>query len=542
MVAMSVTGQHGSYLVEVDSHSLPHRFTDCLIIGGGLAGLRAAIEASSQCDVLLATKDQLTMSNTYYAQGGIAAVLSPPDSVESHAADTIRTARGIADEEVVNSVVREGPQLVTELLKWGAAFDEQDGKLALGREGGHSAARIIHANGDSTGKAVADCVLQKARSCDRLVTREHCFVVDLLRLDGICVGALVYESDRGCYLVWAHQTILASGGAGQLYRETTNPAIATADGHAMSLRAGAVLEDMEMMQFHPTTLYVAGAARALITEAVRGEGGLLLNRNHERFMPEYHEMAELAPRDEVSRAILDQMHLTNYTHIYLDVRHIGVEKFSARFPHIFKLCKSFDIDIGKDLIPVRPSAHYMIGGVQVDENGKSTLPGLWACGEAACTRLHGANRLASNSLLEALVYGVRSGREAARLATKARNSAGPRNIRYQVQPSDRTELDISDIRNSLQSLMARNVSITRNESRLKETAEIVDFWSRYVLDKQFNSPAGWELQNMLVVSRIMIQAALRRNESRGVHLRTDFPETDDQNWQRHLAWQRESGC
>jgi L-aspartate oxidase len=301
----------------------------------------------------------------------------------------------------------------------------------------------------------------------------------------------------------------------------------------MAYRAGAVLQDLEFMQFHPTTLYIAGASRALITEALRGEGAVLLDSKGRRFMKDYHESAELAPRDIVSRAILSQMLKTKSTHVYLDVRSFDKKHFAQRFPHINELCESFDIDITKDTIPVRPSAHYMIGGVRTDASGKTSVENLYACGEVAGTGLHGANRLGSNSLLEGLVFGKIAGQSACQQTKTGLAHIKHPPIEYQIQHSDRTRLDTTDVRNSLRALMWRNVGIIRRARPLTEAQEIIGFWERYVMDKVFDTPQGWECQNMLTVSLLMAQAAEKRRESRGVHFRSDFPDTDDEHFKKH---------
>jgi L-aspartate oxidase len=535
------------YLVGVDTHALPQVFTDCLVIGGGVGGLRAAVEAASAGDVLVVTKDAVRESNTFYAQGGIAAVLGPEDTFDSHIEDTLATGCGLCDREVVRRVVEEGPARVLELLDWGAKFDTvdtADGKrLAFGREGGHSANRIIHAMGDSTGREIALTLHAKARGHPRVRLMENTFAVDLLTVDGECVGALVSPRADELLVIHARHTVLATGGCGQLWRETTNPRVATGDGHAMAYRAGAVMRDMEMVQFHPTTLYVAGATRALITEAVRGEGGRLVDRTGRRFMPDYHPQAELAPRDVVSRAIVKQMEKTGATHVFLDMTHLG-PAVRDRFPGITKLCEGFGLDITRDRIPVRPSAHYMIGGAAVDEAGRTGIRNLWACGEVTRSGLHGANRLASNSLLEGLVFGQAAG---AAIAADLRDH-GPngdtdkaRRIRFSPPASARTELDVSDVRTSLRSLMTRNVGIERNEARLAETEEIIEFWCRYVLDKVFTTPEGWELQNMLTVARLVAHSARQRTETRGVHYRSDHPDRDDPRWLRPTEIHRDGG-
>jgi L-aspartate oxidase len=536
------------YLLPFKAARLPQRFTDVLVIGGGVAGLRAAIEAAQAgADVLILTKDTVDESNTWYAQGGIAAVLQPLDSYESHVEDTEKGGAGLCDHAAVSVVVKEGPERVLELLSWGAHFDKDDTKahgLSFTREGGHSFARIIHAYGDATGKELAQTLIRTVRSKESIRISERTFCVDLLTHDGQCIGCLALI-DGEINVIWAKRTILASGGAGQLYRESTNPKIATADGHAMAYRAGATLQDMEMVQFHPTTLYIAGASRALITEAVRGEGAYLVDRNGERFMSAYHEMAELAPRDVVSRAIVEQIRKTHYTHVYLDVRHLPTQPFRERFPQLAKLVDEFGIDISKDLIPIHPAAHYMIGGVDVDLDGRTSLPGLYAVGEASCSGLHGANRLGSNSLLEGLAFGARAGADAARAAKDGAAPNFPLSLDHSIPPSTKTELDITDVKSSMRSVMWRNVGIERKGDRLEETREIIGFWSRYVMDKVFDPAAlgesvtaGWELQNMLTVCGLIATAAYTRTESRGAHHRLDYPARDDAHWRLHLLWRR----
>jgi len=526
------------YLVDIDTASTQQLFCDCLVIGGGVAGLRAAIEAAKDCNVMLVCKGAFSDSNTWQAQGGVAAVLHADDCVQSHFDDTLRTGCGLCDEDVVRRVVEEGPGLVRELVDWGAEFDVVDGELDVTLEGGHSHARVAHAHGDSTGRGIGEAMVKKIRENSNINVIENFFVVDIVTNgDGQCVGAIGLRKGGGLELIWAGSTVLATGGAGRLYRETTNPAVATGDGLAMAYRAGAVLSDLEFMQFHPTTLYIAGASRALITEALRGEGAILLDCDGVAFMKEYDEAAELAPRDIVSRAILDRMLKTNSTHVYLDVRHFDKAKFSKRFPLISELCESFDIDVSRDLIPVRPSAHYMIGGVKVDGGAKTNIANLYACGEVAATGLHGANRLGSNSLLEGLVFGKVAGHMAAGKADVG-ESFRYRPMRYEIPKSDRSRLDASDVRNSLRALMWRNVGITRKEQMLVEAQEIIQFWQRYVMDKVFDSPYGWECQNMLTLALLMAEGASMRKESRGVHYRGDYPERDDVDFLRHIEFNR----
>ncbi|HAL45452.1 MAG: L-aspartate oxidase [Planctomycetes bacterium GWF2_42_9] len=528
------------YLVPINTAASQQMFTDCLVIGSGIAGLRAAIEAASNgCEVILVCKKRLQDSNTWHAQGGIASVLANDDSIASHVKDTLKTGCGICDAEIVEQVVADGPGLVKELLDWGAEFDKTaTGSISVSFEGGHSHARVAHALGDNTGRALADALIKKARQFENVTVIENFFAIDIITNDaGVCIGVIGQNSKSSTEIIWAKSVILATGGAGRLYRETTNPDVATGDGLAMAVRAGAILRDMEFMQFHPTTLYIAGASRALITETLRGEGAILLDTNHKPFMAEYHPNAELAPRDVVSRAILDTMLKTGSTHVYLDVRHFKKDYFAKRFPFINELLVSFDIDISKDLIPVRPSAHYMIGGIKTDRQARTSIANLFACGEVASTGLHGANRLGSNSLLEGLVYGRMAGTNAAAIAKKAAKTAGPPKFKYDIPKSDRSRLDTEDVLNSLRSLMWRNAGITRMAKPLAETQEIITFWERYVLDKIFDSPTGWECQNMLTASLMIAKAAETRTESRGVHFRSDHPQIDDTNFKIHLEFE-----
>jgi len=522
------------YLARMDTRAMGHLYTDCLVIGGGVAGLRAALGAAQAGQVLVLVKDTLTDSNTYYAQGGIAAVLSDDDRVDLHIDDTLKTGCGLCDTDVVELVVKKAPAQIEQLRQWATPFDMADGKIALGREGGHSRGRIAHALGDATGKALALALTEQVKKNRAVKVFEQCFCIDLLTDSGRCLGVLSYHPRHGLQCIWARRTILASGGAGQLWRETTNPAGATADGLAMAYRAGAVLSDLEFMQFHPTTLYIAGAARTLITEALRGEGAYLVDGKGRRFMSDYHEQAELAPRDVVSRVIYKHMAKTGATNVFLDVRHIGSKHLAEHFPTINALCKSFDIDVDVDLIPVRPSAHYMVGGVKTDITGRTNIENLYCCGEAAATGLHGSNRLASNSLLEGLVFGQICGEAAAGQIASDQNILQHHSIVYEIEDSDRTQLDVPDVTNSLRSVMWRNVGVERSGERLEETVEIIDFWRRYVMDKVFDDPVDWQCQNMLTVCRLIAEGAKRRKESRGVHYRDDYPNRDDQNFKYHI--------
>lgn len=521
------------YLIPFRSQLLPHVFTDVLVIGGGVAGMRAAIEAAERGDVILLAKDALDLSSTAWAQGGIAAAHSEDDSAQAHLDDTLGAGGGLCEPEIVRTLVEDAPARINELIGWGMRFDrDPDGRINYGREGGHHANRILHTDGAATGKELVRCLAAQVATIERIRVFDHCFAIDLLTAEGNgdrqrnrterrVLGAITHHPRYGLQIIWAKATILASGGAGRVYRETTNPPVCTGDGLAMAYRAGAEVGDVEFVQFHPTTLYVAGASRALISEAVRGEGGRLVDRQGRRFMEQYHEMAELAPRDVVSQAIIDVLARTQEQAVYLDVRHLG-PTFATRFPNLAASLHAFDLDPEHDLIPVHPAAHYSIGGVWTDIDGRSSLPGLYACGEAACNGLHGANRLASNSLLEGLVYG----RRAARAAGEMRDAAsGPMQIISDIRVDEHGELDLVDVRSSLRSAMWRNVGIERHGTRLGDVVDMFDFWARYTLGNIFDDPMGWETQNLLMVGALITRSALWREETRGAHCRMDVPES-----------------
>ncbi len=519
------------YLVRFGPKQTHHFFTDLLVIGGGIAGLRAALAAPPSMQVLVVTKDRVQQSNSTYAQGGIAAVRSPEDRFEDHIEDTLTAGAGLCDRGVVELVVREAPRQIDDLISFGTRFDEE-----AGIEGGHSYHRIVHALGDATGFEVMRAIIDRAGKARNLTVWDRTFTLDLMTHEGRCVGALVDRPRHDKLLIWAKQTILASGGAGIVYRETTNPPVATGDGMAAAYRAGAELRDMEFMQFHPTVLYVAGSSRYLVSEAVRGAGAYLRDKDGVRFMPEEDPRAELATRDVVAQAIVRRMEQTQHPNVYLDLSHLNPDEVRKHFPGIDKVCREFDLDITRDPIPVRPGAHYMIGGVKVDASGRTSLPGLWAAGEVTSSGLHGANRLASNSLLEGLVFGAVCGCLAAEAAARMPDAfvVPPVEGRFSPEKGGPT-LDVADLTSSLRSLMVRNMGIARSRKGLVEAERQVAFWCRYVLRREFSSKAGWELQNLLTVARLMIWAALQRTESRGVHFRADCPKRDDANWLRHLA-------
>jgi L-aspartate oxidase len=524
------------YLIPFRSTLLPQIFTGTLVIGGGVAGLRAAIAAAAHGEVIILAKAELGLSNTAWAQGGIAAAIADGDSVEAHVRDTLVAGAGLCDVPAVRLVVDQGRERVRELLSWGMRADQTaEGETAFGREGGHGMARILHSDGDATGREIQRVLMEKVRNTPGIRVFENCFALDLItpgpEPGAPVMGAITHHPRYGLQVIWARATILASGGAGVLYRETTNPKIATADGLAMAYRAGASLADMAFVQFHPTTLYLPGATRSLISEAVRGEGAYLLDNAEHRFMLDEHPLAELAPRDIVSQAIVRQIAKQGGRHVWLDCRHITC--FTTRFPSITAELKRFDLDPAEDLIPVHPAAHYMIGGVRTDLSGRSDVPGLYAVGEIAACGLHGANRLASNSLLEGLVLGEIAGTTASEMQGGGNGHAptnawgvaprpSPIPLISDIRPSEHGELDLVDVQSSLRSSMWRNVGIERTGAKLRDAGDMFDFWARYTLDKIFDDPHGWEVQNMLLVGAIMARSALWREESRGAHLRSEF--------------------
>ncbi|RMG14846.1 MAG: L-aspartate oxidase [Planctomycetota bacterium] len=529
------------YLIPFDTRELPLRYADVLVLGSGVAGLSAALAAAGAgASVLVVTKGEAKESNTLYAQGGIAAVLDPDgseDSHEAHARDTKVAGAGLCDDEVVELVVREGTEAVRKLIAEGARFDRTpEGQIALTKEGGHSAKRILHATGDATGAEIERTLLERARAQSRIRFLEHAFAIDLVTSHGECQGALVWDHAQGLQFVAARATVLAAGGAGRIYRETTNPPVATGDGIAMAYRAGAVLRDMEFMQFHPTTLYVAGASRKLLTEALRGEGAYLVDADGIRFMPEVHELAELAPRDVVARAIVRRLRETGGRGVFLDLRHLDAERLVQRFPGIEKICRSYGLDFTRQLVPVRPSAHYTMGGVAVDLDARTGVERLFAVGEVSCSGLHGANRLGSNSLLEGLVFGERAGRKAAELAADSLGDVARLPMETsEVRLDRRREIDIVDVLNALRAQTWRSLAIERDGASMREARERIAFWSSYALEEVFAGPLGWELQNMLTVAALVAQAAIWREESRGAHFREDFPDPDDARFLRHSA-------
>jgi len=504
-------------------------YTDFLVIGSGVAGLRAAIELSRHGRVLIVTKDIPTESSTEYAQGGVAVALSDEDEVGIHFDDTIKAGAGLCSEEAVAVLVEEGPARILELIEWGAAFDREGAKLAFTREAAHSRKRVVHAGGDSTGKEMERVLISKVKVLSNVTASRFSTAVDLVIKDGICKGASIL---RGTDVItaFAKATVLATGGAGQVFSRTTNPNVATGDGMALAYRTGAALQDMEFVQFHPTALFIPTAPQFLLSEAMRGEGALLRDAKGELFMKRFHTDAELAPRDIVSRAIISQIIETRSSHVSLDLTHLDAEFVKKRFPRIYETCLKYDLDITKDLIPVSPAAHYMMGGVKTDLEGMSGIAGLFAAGEVACTGVHGANRLASNSLLEGLVFGYRAGIAAARYGAHLKADRASKKIEA-IRGTMPDSLNLGEIRTTIRRTMWECVGIIRNEESLGTAKKRLEVF-REMLDKDFSTRAGLEVKNMLTVALMITEAAVHRKGSVGGHYRSDFP-LKEEHWKHH---------
>ncbi len=491
--------------------------TDFLIIGAGVAGLRAAIEAAEAGRVLVLAKDRLTESASEYAQGGIAAALSDDDEVRLHEQDTLRAGDGLCDPQAVRVLVEEAPAVVQQLLDWGTRFDRDGARLAFTREGAHSRSRVLHAHGDSTGREIARTLLQKAQSLPRICFRSFVSTVDLIVSDGEVTGAVLWDEAAGRLEgVAARAVVLATGGLGAVYRETTNPEVATGDGVAMAYRAGAVISDLEFVQFHPTALHVEGAPRFLLSEALRGEGAYLRNGRGERFMTRYTPEGELAARDVVSRAIVAELKRTGDPHVYLDLTHREAGFVRTRFPRIYETCRRYGIDLERDPAPVHPAAHYAMGGVWTDLYGRTSLEGLYAAGEAAAVGVHGANRLASNSLLEGLVFGARVGRQLWERADAP--------LRPVETPERQAEGEAPLSNEEVRDLAWRCVGIERDAAGLAECVrrlEGADWWPGPRAER-----AHFERRNRVVVAYLAARCALERRESRGAHYRSDYPDKD----------------
>ena len=505
--------------------------TDFIVVGAGIAGLRASIELASAGRILCLAKREVTESNTQYAQGGIAAALSDDDEVSLHLDDTLKAGDGLCNEAAARILVEEGPARIEELIEWGTQFDRAGTKIAFTREGAHSRNRVLHAHGDSTGREIGRSLYLKALAMKPIFFREFEFTTELVLRDGRVVGVRVLDNEGRLHEIHASSVLLATGGLGQIYSDTTNPAVATGDGVAMAFRAGADISDMEFVQFHPTALFLKGAPRFLLSEALRGEGAYLRNMDLQRFMHKYHEMGELAPRDVVARAIAHELEVTRRPDaaVYLDLTHLDPEKTRNRFPTIYAKCMQYNIDIAEELVPIRPAAHYAMGGVRTDLKGRSSIPGLYAAGEVACTGVHGANRLASNSLLEGLVYGARAARTM-RGETRA-VSAPSRSAQKSPAHTNGSAKETAKFIQKVQAIMWNHVAVVRDGKALKRA--IADLTAMQAAAPKPVDRRAFEAANILQTGLLIARSALAREESRGAHYRLDFPLKNDRKFARH---------
>lgn len=513
--------------------------TEFLVVGSGIAGIWYALRMAEHGRVTVITKKDKAESNTNYAQGGIAAVMSPLDSFESHIEDTLSAGAGICDRAVVEIVVREGPDCVRELMALGAKFSRRDDHLHLGREGGHSAHRIVH-HADMTGREIERVLLEQMAANENITLLEHHYCVDFLVEDNRCIGARVLDTVSGeTYPLYAVTTLLASGGSGRLFQHTTNPAVATGDGVAMAWRAGAKIANMEFVQFHPTSLYHEGKSVFLISEAVRGAGAFLINKDGMRFMQGYHPLGDLAPRDIVARGIDEQLKSRGDECVYLDATYLPKTEIKSHFPTIAETCLKYGIDMRKQPIPVVPAAHYQCGGVMTDAKARTSVEGLLACGEVAYTGLHGANRLASNSLLEALVFSTHAveasldnlsqwERSKSMISGEGgMNEDDPLPYRPSGSPTSLSERGIDELTQSLREFMWKQVGIVRRVKVLQQTAAKLDKLAAKVEKLWQSQPCNvplCELRNMVQVAVLVVESALARKESRGLHSVKDYPE------------------
>ena len=508
---------------------------DFIIVGSGIAGLRAAVELAQAGDITIITKADPSESNTEYAQGGIAAAIGPDDSPELHARDTIAAGDGLCDERAVGVLCDEGPRYTRELMEWGTNFDrDADGDPSLASEGAHSVRRVLHAS-DATGRAIGGVLWERACTAARIRVLENTLAVSAIVEDGRCLGVRFIDELGHPGRVFSQSTLLATGGAGQVFEQTTNPAVATGDGIALAYRAGARIADMEFVQFHPTVLDAPDAPRFLLSEALRGEGAQLVDAAGRSFMSDYHPAADLAPRDVVSRSIVREAQRTGGA-IYLSLKHLNAGEVRRRFPTIAAACLKAGFSLERDLVPVGPAAHYVMGGVETDLDGRTSVPGLFAAGEVACTRVHGANRLASNSMLEGLVFGARAGR-----AMAARNADVdlPPPVRcatpWLPDQCATRELDEAEVRG----LMWKSVALFRNGASLRDAVGTLHEQEAALDDQLASRPVlshdGWRRSSIITVASLIARAALRREESRGGHFRTDFPARDDVNWKIHVT-------
>jgi L-aspartate oxidase len=511
---------------------LPTDSAPYLVIGSGVAGLYTALELSKEHRVILITKSSLTESNTNYAQGGIASAMGIPDSPELHYQDTMMAGAGLCNSEAVLALVYDGPEQVRHLINLGTPFDRVNGQIALTREAAHSRPRILHADGDATGHAVSQTLIARVREQPNITIYENYFTLALVLNEGRCCGAVMVNQGK-IELFLSAAVVLCTGGLGQIYGKTTNPPIATGDGMVLAYNAGAVLRDLEFIQFHPTALHLPPAPPFLISETVRGEGAILLNQDGQRFMPNYHPLAELAPRDVVARAIFAESQKANTPYVNLDLSRIPTATIRSRFPNIYETCLNYGLDITIQPIPVAPAAHYMMGGVLTDLHGQTKVPGLYAAGEVASTGVHGANRLASNSLLEGLVFGNRTAAALLKIPATIPKYTSSLQACY-----PRLVTDFANLKNDLthlHHLTGQYLGIVRDEPGITTALASLDSQSKpaaaqFVLDTEY-----LELQNMFQLTRLMFQAALTRTESRGGHYRCDHPESSNE-WRKHIVF------
>lgn len=522
------------YQIDFDIKEVETHYHDVLIIGSGIAGVYTALEISQEFDIAILTKETIDISNSVLAQGGIAVSLDKEDSPELHYKDTIYAGAGLCDEKSVWVLVNEAASNIRSLCDFGVNFDKNNSEeLSLTREGAHSKNRIIH-SGDTTGKEVCDKLISVVKTRGNVKIKERTFVIDLLTENNECKGVIVYDEDMSKVKIYLSNIVIcATGGYGQLYKNTTNPEVATGDGTCFSYRAGTGLMDLEFIQFHPTVLFHPENKSFLISEAVRGEGAQLINKDGKRFMSEYHELKELAPRDIVSRAIFAEMKKTESQNVFLDITFKGKHFLENRFPNIYKTCLSYGIDISKDYIPVSPAEHYCMGGIKTDIYGRTSIKGLYACGEAACNGIHGANRLASNSLLEGLVFGQKISEEVNNVLCEKSKRNVDLEISYKTQRK-KMNFDKKAMIQEIKDIMTQYVGIIRDKQGLLFAKSKIGKINNEIKDMMNETVEDFELQNLVLMAGLVIDSALLREESRGAHFRSDYNKINNEVWKKNI--------